>query len=166
MYIETKTADYLGQLLIQSEEITPRQLAEALLLQRVRGSKLAAALIELGHMDPARFFQWLAKRPGTPTIHVNCYDVPSEVTALVPEDFVLEHEVLPLDRMGSLLTVAMVCPLDRATIQELEALTGLRVKPVLCSPEDLRAGIARHYGQGSSETVEVWPGFEISWSAA
>jgi hypothetical protein len=60
----------------------------------------------------------------------------------------------------------MVCPLDKATIQELETLTGLRVKAVLCSPEELEAGIARQYGGSESETVEVWPGFEISWSVA
>ena len=95
---------------------------------------------------------------------MTCYDVPSDVTALVPKDFAREHEVLPLDRMGSLLTVAMVCPLDKATIRALEVLTGLRVKAVLCSPEDLRKGIARHYGRDERDTLEIWPGFEVAWS--
>ena len=56
MYTDTEPADFLGELLVQSDEITPGQLAEALSMQRTRGSKLAATLIELGHMDPTSFF--------------------------------------------------------------------------------------------------------------
>jgi hypothetical protein len=39
----------------------------------------------------------------------------------------------------------MVCPLDNKTISQIEASTGLRVKPILCSPEDIRSAINRYY---------------------
>ena len=47
--------------------------------------------------------------------------------------------------MGSLLTLGMVCPLDSATVAKIETVTGLRVKPILCSPDDIRGAISRYY---------------------
>lgn len=136
---------FLGQLLVESFLITQAQLEKALNAQREQGGRLAALLMQLGYLKPSKFCAFMAKQPGIASICINSYAVDHALVKIVPREFAESHEVFPLDQLGSLLTVAMVCPLDLATIQELEQITGLRVKPLLCEPSDLYAAIQRYY---------------------
>ncbi len=64
----------------------------------------------------------------------------------------MKHEVLPIDKMGKLLTVGMACPLDTSTIGELEQMTGCRIKPVLVGMNDVKVAINRYYGDAKAPT--------------
>ena len=68
-----------------------------------------------------------------------------ELLALVPAEIARKHELFPIDKMGKLLTVGMVCPLDKAAITDVEACTGLRIKPMLCTTADVRKALDRYY---------------------
>ncbi len=78
--------------------------------------------------------------------------MPPEVRLLISRKFSLKHEVFPIDKLGPILTVGMVCPLDTNTRSELETMTGLRVSALLCSPADIRIAINRNFGDGGGET--------------
>ncbi|HOE67314.1 MAG TPA: HDOD domain-containing protein [Candidatus Hydrogenedentes bacterium] len=145
----------VGELLVEADLITPGQLQEALDLQKSRGGKTVDNLIALGHLDVDAFVKFLAKRPGMASIDLSQYEIPKEVVSLVPKEFAIAHEVFPIDKLGSLLTLGMVCPLDRITIGKLEEATKLRIKPILCSPEDIRKAIQRYYPSSDATTSEA-----------
>lgn len=135
----------IGEMLVDAGLIERRQLEEALSVQAEKGGKLVQVLITLGFFEPSSFVRFLAQQPGVASIDLSNYEVSRDLIDLVPKEFALRHEVFPIDRLGKLLTVGMVCPLDSKTIGELETATGLRVKPILCSAEDVRRAINRYY---------------------
>ena len=135
----------IGELLVDANVISQTQLNEALRIQEEKGGRVVNALIMLGHLTPQQFIHFLAKQPGVAGIEISNCGISRELIALVPKKFATEHEVFPIDKLGKLLTIGMVCPLDTGTIQELETLTGLRVKPLLCSPDDIRMAINKYY---------------------
>ena len=145
----------IGELLIESGIITHGQLEEALKLQATGSGKVVDTLVALGHITHEAFVRFLAKQPGVASIDLTNYEIPSNLVALVPRDFALKHEVFPIDRMGKLLTLGMVCPLDSAAISELETLTGLRVKPLLCAPDAVRESIRRYYPSPHEDVPEI-----------
>jgi HD-like signal output (HDOD) protein len=134
----------LGELLIDAGLIDESQLFEALDLQEKLGQRLARILIDQGAFTVDDFVEFLAN-VGLPSVDLQAYDVDPEVVNTIPREYALEHEVFPLDRLGRLLTVGMTCPLDQPALNDLERITGLDVKPVLCSPEDIREAIGRYY---------------------
>ena len=138
------TGKRVGELLIEAGLIDEQQLSEALSLQRAQGGKTVEILISLGHVTAQSFMRFLGHQ-GLGSIDLERYEIDPELLRLVPRDFALTHELIPVDWMKGLLTVAMVCPLDVKTIGELENLTGLRVKALLCSAEDVRSSIERYY---------------------
>lgn len=142
----------IGELLVEAGLIERSQLEEALAVQAKKGGKLVQILIALGFFEPRSFVSFLARQPGIASIDLSHYEVSRELVDLVPREFALKHEVFPIDRLGKLLTLGMVCPLDSATIKELEDHTGLRVKPILCSPEDIRDAITRYYPRDFQES--------------
>jgi len=135
----------LGEMLIDEGFIDELQLAEALRFQKVQGGKLAEALIALHFLTMRTFINFLAKQPGVASIDLASYQIPEELPALVPREVALKHEIIPVDRLGRTLTVAMACPLDTRAIDELEEITGLKVQALLCSPENLRLALKKYY---------------------
>jgi len=142
----------IGELLVWDGLVTQEQVDEALRVQKEKGGKIVAILINRGHLEEDEFLQFLAQRSGVPNINIANYEIGEEIINLVPADLARKHELLPIDKLGRLLTVAMVCPLDQATLDELSERTGLKIKPVLCSAADVREGIERYYTQAKTPT--------------
>lgn len=137
--------DRLGGKLVKAGLISANQLRHALEAQERKGGRLADILIHLGALDSYRFLEFLAKQPGTPSISLKHCRIQEDIIALVPLDFCRENELIPIDKMGKLLTVGMVCPLDKAAIEKVQELTGLRVKPMLVSRTEIQEAIKRYY---------------------
>ncbi len=155
--IDAATRRRIGELLVDAGLVDHAQLNEGLNAQQQRGTKIVETLITLGHLTAESFVQFLARQPGIASIDLSKYEIPRELISLIPRDMAVQHELFPIDKLGKLLTVGMVCPLDSATVKQIEAATGLRVKPLLCAPNDIRAAIERYYPAPDSEAKKVEP---------
>lgn len=147
----------IGQLLLDAGMITDEQLEEALRNQQVQGGKTFEILLALGYIDKDQLHAFLSRQPGIANIELSRVDISQELIELIPKKIAIENLVLPVDQLGKLLTVAMACPLDTATIQTLEKTTGLRVKAMLCRLEDIHAAVQKYYPERKK--------FELSPSA-
>jgi HD-like signal output (HDOD) protein len=135
----------IGEQLVDAEIISPGQLAEALGVQKKEGGSVVVILMSFNHLTPAKVDEFLASRPGVPSIELHNYSVPREVTSFIPRDFAIKHQVFPIDKMGKLLTVGMAFPLDAETIAHIEEKCSLRVKAFLCNPDDIRRAVEHYY---------------------
>ncbi|MCX5770984.1 MAG: HDOD domain-containing protein [Candidatus Hydrogenedentes bacterium] len=135
----------VGELLIEEGLISDEQLKQALEVQMQKGGKLFEVLIAQNTLTKDQLHAFLSRQSGVPAIDLRNYEIPRELVPIVPADFAREHVVLPIDKLGKLLTVGMACPLDTVTIQELQRITGLRVKAMLCKLDDIQDRIRRYY---------------------
>jgi len=135
----------IGQLMIDAGVIDPDQLQAALAQQQSTGKRLGDTLEELGFMKRSDFERFISRQPGVASIDLVHYEIPREVVKTIPKEFAIANQVFPIDKLGKLLTVGMACPLDSKSIQELQELTGLRVKALLCSVDDILACINQYY---------------------
>ncbi len=135
----------IGSLLIEHGLISESMLDEGLHIQRNNGGKIVEVLVSLGHLKIDDFINFLSRQPGIASIDLAHYQIPRQITELVPKELAVKHEVFPIDKMGKLLTLGMACPIDSTTIEQIEGETGLRVKPILCSQRDIRAAIKNYY---------------------
>ena len=123
----------LGEILVQHRFITEEQLEEALRLQGENGGFLGQVLVDLGAMGEDDLSGFLSKYCKVPYMSLLDYLVDESMLQHIPKDICLTHRVLPIDKLGSNLTVAMVNPLDP---EALEAVSnhcqGMRIKPILC----------------------------------
>lgn len=137
----------IGILLIEAGVLQKGHVREALTIQKEKGGKLLDILMALGHLDPRAFAKFLSEQRGIPSLDLSNYQVPAEIVEIVPPDFAREHQVFPIDKMGKLLTLGMECPLDTEAIVRLERITGLKVKPILCSGDDIRNAVEHNYSE-------------------
>ena len=165
MTTDEKPKRRIGELLIEEGLITEAQVQEALKQARQRGGKTVENLIALRYLDPHSFLKFLSKQPGVASIDLLSYTIPVDVLGLIPAKFALEHEILPIDKMGRDLTVAMACPLDSKTINELKEMTGLNVRPLLVSMKDTQAALQHYYSPRKKAVFEINEKFDHSVSA-
>ena len=80
----------------------------------------------------------------------------TELVQLIPRSFAWEQCVLPIDKLGKLLTVAMACPIDKKTIAEIEQMTGLRVKAMLAKLDEIHAAVEKYYPREEEDSADTY----------
>jgi hypothetical protein len=96
----------------------------------------------------------LSRAYGVPAIDLLYFEIFPLVLQLVPRSLAFRHFLIPICRVGSILTVAMVNPGDLVACDEVRFVTGLHVEPIVASPESIRDALAKYYPAESELTVE------------
>lgn len=140
-----KVSDPLLQLFRQSGKVAPEHVEEALAVKTAQGGKLYEILIRLGHLKAEDLHSLLSRQPGIAAVHLANIAMDRDMVTLLPHEIALRNFAFPIDRLGKLMTAAMVCPLDMEAIAEIQNHTGLSVKPVLCSLDDFYTVVEKYY---------------------
>ncbi|MEW5974441.1 MAG: type IV-A pilus assembly ATPase PilB [Acidobacteriota bacterium] len=136
----------LGDLLIKENLITQQQLKEALEHQRVNGGRLGNCLIKLGFVTDDEITAILSRQYGVPSINLSFFDVDPSVVKLIPVETAQKYQILPLSRVGSTLTIAMIDPTNVFAMDDIKFMTGFNIEPVVASETAIREAIDKYYG--------------------
>ncbi|OIP28327.1 type IV-A pilus assembly ATPase PilB [bacterium CG2_30_54_10] len=136
----------LGDALIAEGLINEEQLQQALALQKKSGKRLGAVLVEMHLVTEHDIVQILSKQLKIPFIDLSNYLIDPIIAKLVPEHLAKRHMLIPINKVGNKLTVAMVDPLNIIAIDDIQLLTGLMVKPVVATQTDINKALQDAYG--------------------
>jgi len=136
----------LGEILLKENLINPDQLKQALDHQKANGGRLGNALVKLGILNDEEVTAVLARQYGIPSINLAYFEVDPAVIKLIPLDTAMKYQVLPLSRVGSSLTLAMVDPTNVFAMDDIKFMTGFNIEPVVASEVAISESIKKHYG--------------------
>ncbi len=145
----------LGEILIKESLITQDQLDKALDFQRTNGGKLGSCLTKMGYITDDDITGVLSRQYGVPSINLKYYEIDPNVIKLIPQDTALRYQVIPLSRVGSVLTIAMTDPTNVFAMDDIKFMTGFNVEPVVASESAIGEAITRFYGGGHSNHEEL-----------
>ena len=135
----------LGELLVKHNLITKDQLTKALAQQETSGGRIGGNLVKLGFISEDEITAFLSRQYGVPSINLNQFEVDGNVTKLIDADMAQKYQVLPINRAGGVLTVAMADPSNIFAIDDIKFKTGLRVEPVVAAESAIRNAINKYY---------------------
>jgi type IV pilus assembly protein PilB len=152
----------LGDRLVAEGLLTPEQLHKALSEQRGTGDKLGTVLVRLNLVTEDSLVAFLSRQYNVPSISLSNLEVDADLLKLVPEQIAKKHEVLPIKRQGSVLTLAMADPTNVFALDDVGFMTNLQIQPMVASQGALRKAIERFYdgGSGVSEMMAEMEGLE------
>ncbi len=136
----------LGELLRERNIITETQLAKALAAQREKGGLIGEILISLGFAREDEIAQALAIQYGFPYLPLDNYEIDTEAVKIIPLETARKLGVIPIDKMGSTLTVAMMNPLNCEAVQEIEALTKCNLQLFVTTATSFENALKKYYG--------------------
>lgn len=135
----------LGEILIQRKCIKKEQLSHALDVQKKENGFIGEILVKLGYLDERDIVVALVVQCGLPYIAIDKYELDSTIVDLIPEEMARANRMIPLDRIGDVLSVVMTNPLSQERKTELERITKCRVATFIATKTEIDLAIERNY---------------------
>jgi type IV pilus assembly protein PilB len=142
----------LGEILVKNNLIDRNQLAKALEEQKLSGGqvRLGSILVKQNLLSEQQLTSFLSKQYGVPTVNLDDYEIDPVVIKIIPADVIQKYQLVPVNRAGATLIVAVSDPSNLIAIEDIKFMTGYNVEMVVASERDIKAAIDKHYDQSAS----------------
>lgn len=151
--IQLKTKKRLGELLVDRELITDKQLQDALAEQKRTGKKLGRTLIDKSLITEGKLIEILSAQLEVPTVNLDNFQYNSQSAGILAEEMCREYKVMPLYVRNRVLTVAMVDPTNLRTIDHIKFKTQMEVEAFMVSESDLNVALDKVFGQNRLDNL-------------
>ncbi|MHB8418936.1 MAG: type IV-A pilus assembly ATPase PilB [Myxococcales bacterium] len=145
----------LGELLVRQNLISLAQLRKAQDAQGKDGGRLGYHLIKTGAIEEQKLTDFLSKQYGVPAINLKDFEIDPEVIKLVPKEVAEKHVVIPVNRAGPSLIVAMSDPSNIFAVDDLKFLTSYNIETVVASEVAIKEAIEHYYAAKGPSYEEV-----------
>ena len=135
----------IGQILINSGDITEEQLEEVLEKQKTNKKRIADLLIEDKIVTEQQVCKALEKQLFIPYVDLDTISVPEELNSIIPEEMAQSNMVIPVELDGRFLTVAIADPLNYQGLKDISIATKLKIKPVIAEASKISAKLRDMY---------------------
>lgn len=135
----------LGELMVERGIISHEQLEKALQHQKKHGGLLGEIFVELKAATEKDIAQAITAQYGFPYLPLLNYEIEAEVIKAVPENLCRKHALIPIDKIGKSLTLAMSNPLNIQAAEDVELLTGCTVQVFVSTATEIKQCIDKYY---------------------
>jgi type IV pilus assembly protein PilB len=139
------TNKHLGELLVERGILTRQQVQEAVDHQKTNGGLFGEVLVKLGYATEENIAQALTTQYGFPYLPLANYEIDVEVIKTVPENVCRQFCLIPIDKIGKSLTLAMSNPLNVQAAEDVELITGCTVQAFVATATDIKSSINKYY---------------------
>jgi type IV pilus assembly protein PilB len=80
-----------------------------------------------------------------PSIHLDDFDIEPDTIALVGKDLAVKHRVIPVNRAGRSIVVAIADLSNRSAIRAVRDASGLSVEVTVASERAITRALGRYY---------------------
>ncbi|OLS39650.1 type II secretion system protein GspE [Alkalihalophilus pseudofirmus] len=134
----------IGDLLVDAGFLTSEKLKQALGSKKP-GQKLGDALLELNYISESQLIEALEVQLGIKHVSLFRYPIDTSLMKMVPKEFAMRNQLIPLKKEGNMMYVAMVDPMDYYAIDDLRMSTGFQIEAAIATKDEVEQAIERHY---------------------
>ena len=143
-------SDRIGELLVQKHVLSAEQLERAREEAKSTGTRVGLQLTKLGVVEEDELAEAISSQYGVPTLALENFQIDPDVIKLIPEDVSTKHNIVPVNRSGATLIIAMADPSNIFAIDDVKFLTGYNVEVVVAAEESIKRATKRAYDTGPS----------------
>ncbi|MCI0652662.1 MAG: type IV-A pilus assembly ATPase PilB [Planctomycetes bacterium] len=129
-------------------KLVAEQDVSAVLSEKGDNASVTETLIDAGKLDQGKFLCALAKETGLPPVDVNKLEPQKDLLELLPENLAKYYGVLPVARIGRMLSLAVSNPYDIVKLDDIAMVTSCTIKPVLSTDFAIKKAIPGFYDRG------------------
>ncbi|MFH1231405.1 MAG: hypothetical protein V1709_07915 [Planctomycetota bacterium] len=141
------TRKRLGEILVNEGLITNDQIQEGLSEQQKSGGMLGENLIKLGYITEMDIAAALSTQFGLPYIDATHCTITKEIFDKIAIEFMSQYQFVILDKIGSVVTIAISSPIGEKVIEEIEKKTSCQVFAFVSTSSQIKQAIQSAQGQ-------------------
>jgi hypothetical protein len=137
----------IGEILVELGVLKEGQVQSALALQKQRETKVLMGdlLIESQFATEEDIIRGLKTQYQFTYFPVSRYSIDRDLIDAFPYETALKHSVIPVNKLGNILTIAMTNPLNKEAVQEIEEATQCTVRCLISAPSEIKTAIMEYY---------------------
>lgn len=135
----------LGELLLERGVINREQLEKALAFQKDKGGLIGEILVEMGFAKEEEIAHVLTAQYGFPYLPLGNYEINPDVISIIPGRVARQYMLVPIDKIGTNLTIAMSNPLNVQAVEDVELLSNYKVQTFVATSSDIKKAIEKYY---------------------
>ncbi|MBN1516551.1 type IV-A pilus assembly ATPase PilB [Candidatus Sumerlaeota bacterium] len=151
----TKLERQLGEMLVKENVISGDQLEKALLRQAEDGHSLGHVIVDLGMASEWEMAAALGKHLNVPFVTLSHYEIDEQILHSIDEEIVKKYKIIPVDKTGDTLMIALSDPSNIYLLDELRLLTKCKIVPVISFESDIEEAIQRYYTNSENSFDEM-----------
>ena len=144
-YIKKIISKQLGNLLVEKGLLKKEQLEKALKLQKEKGGLLGVILVGMGYATEEQIAQAITVQYGFPYLLLASYEIDKKMVEIIPENVAKQYCLMPIDKMGDTLTIAMANPLNQQAVEDIELMANCKVQTFVSTITDVNEAIDKYY---------------------
>ena len=145
----------LGEILVELNLITQKQLDDALLDSKVLRIPVGSYLVKQNIITMDDLKKVLQIQQGIAAVDTADLQVEDEILNILPEDFIRQHRVVPLSTDGKTLTIGVTDPSNKAILNEVVFITGLRPVVKLITYLEFENFVNNYFSESKKETKRI-----------
>lgn len=148
----------IGEVLVESGEITREQLNAAIAKQHATGERLGEVLVDMRYVSMDRILELLSRQLNVPLVDVKNYAFDPEKVLMLPEIYARRWRAIVLDKNDKGYLVGMADPQDVLACDQIEKVLNAQISVALVNEVDLFSAIDmayRHTAEISTLAKEV-----------
>jgi type IV pilus assembly protein PilB len=146
----------LINILVNGNLIKKRDLDRALDIQRKSGGSLGKILVDEGLITQKAIMVVMSRQLNIPPIDLSKYKVDKDIIGLIPERIARQYSLLPISKIGNVLTVAMADPLNIFAMDDMKMITHFDIDTVIATENDIKDAINNYYGSQGQEMAAIF----------
>jgi len=146
--------DRVGEILLREGLVTEDQIRTALEDAKQNNTRIGFSLIRLGYISEADLTRTLARQYRVQAVDLDRVKIDPKLIKLFPSELAQKHYVLPIRRIGRMLTVAMADPTDASAVDSIKFITRCDIEPVIVGEGTLKRHIDEHYAPKDDEHLQ------------
>ena len=144
----------LTKILLDRKIVDQESLQKAIAVQKEKNKPLSDILVEMGLVTKNDLMVILSQELGIPPMNLSRYKIDPEVLRLIPKKTAKHYKILPVSKMGTMLTLAMADPLNIFAIDDIKSLTGFKISPVITTDKDIQDAVSKYYEEDATTAIE------------
>ncbi len=140
----------LKEILIRDNIIKQEDLDRALEVQKKEGGDLSKILVKMNLISEDDLTMLLSQGLGMPPIDIGRLKIDPAVVRMIPQEVAINFRIIPVSKIGGSLTLAMADPLNIFAIDNVKALTGLEINPIIGRSKDILQAINTYYNEDAT----------------
>ena len=145
----------IGDMLIERGLITENELKFALDMQKQTKEKLGEVLVKNKIVTPEDIAKTLAVQLEVDYVDLAKVNIAPEMASLVHKNTAKKNHLVPVQKQGTTLFVAMDDPLNYYALDEVRKVTNLKIVPLISTQVSVERAINTLYGnEGAKQAIE------------
>lgn len=145
----------LRSILARRQLVAEDVLAGCLAKAEEGESSLTEVLLEESHVDEPTLLTVLSEETHLAPVNVAKIQPDEELANLLPENLASYYGVIPVSKVGGLLTLAVSNPFDILQLDDLQLVTGHDIRPVLSTDASIKKVIPDVYNRGEQMVQDL-----------